>query len=123
MVEEIDETVRQCDLCTRNRISEKRQTNPLQLFPAKGPLVSVAMDVLGPLPGTKHGNRFLVAIAGRYSKVVKAVPLRTVTALAVARAFCDHWAYIYGPPVSFLTDNNPQLTARFLQAVCAELGI
>jgi hypothetical protein len=43
--------------------------------------------------------------------------------LSVARAFCDHWAYVYGPPVSLLTDNGPQFTAKFFQAVCAELEI
>jgi hypothetical protein len=47
----------------------------------------------------------------------------TVTALLVAQAFCDHWAYVYGPPVSLLTDNGPQFTAKFFQAVCSDLGI
>jgi RNase H-like domain found in reverse transcriptase/Reverse transcriptase (RNA-dependent DNA polymerase)/Integrase zinc binding domain/Chromo (CHRromatin Organisation MOdifier) domain/Integrase core domain len=123
MVEDVYETVRQCDACARNRISERKHTNKLQLFPAKGPLESVAMDILGPLPRTKHGNRFLLVISDRFSKVTKTVPLRTVTALSVARAFCDHWAYAYGPPLSLLTDNGPQFTAKFFLAVCAELGI
>jgi transposase InsO family protein len=81
------------------------------------------MDILGPLPRTKHGNRFLLVISDRYYKVTKTIPLRTVTALSVSRAFCDHWAYVYGPPVSLLADNGPQLTANFFQAFCAELGI
>jgi transposase InsO family protein len=81
------------------------------------------MDILGPLPRTKHGNRFLLVISDRYSKVTKTVPLRTVTVLSVARAFCDHWAYVYGPPISLLTDNGPQFTAKFFQAVCSEMGI
>jgi Integrase core domain/Integrase zinc binding domain len=123
IAEDVYETVRQCDLCARNRISEKRKTNPLKLFPANGPLKSVAVDILGPLPRTKHGSRFLLVISDRYSKVTKTVPLRTVTALSVARAFCDHWAYVYGPPVSLLTENGPQFTAKFFQAVCSELGI
>jgi transposase InsO family protein len=112
-----------CDVCARNHIAEKRKTNPLKLFPAKGPLESVAMDILGPLLRTKHGNIFLLVIADRYSKVKKTIPLRTVTALSVSRAFCDHLAYVYGPPVSLLTDNGPLFTAKFFQAVCAELGI
>jgi hypothetical protein len=81
------------------------------------------MDILGPLPRTKHGNRFLLVISDRYSKVTKTVSLRTVTAISVARAFCNHWANVYGPPVSLLTDTGPQFTAKFFQAVCGELGI
>jgi hypothetical protein len=56
IAEDVYETVRTCDVCARNRIAEKRKTNPLKLFPAKGPLESVAMDILGPLPRTKHDN-------------------------------------------------------------------
>lgn len=123
MAEDVYETIRQCDHCARNRITEKRHTNPLRLFPANGPLESVAMDILGPLPRTKHGNRFLLVITDRFSKVTKTVPLRTVTALSVARAFCDHWVYAYGPPISLLTDNGPQFTAKFFLAVCSELGV
>jgi Integrase zinc binding domain len=35
---DVYKTVRKCDLCARNRISERRKTNPLKLFPANGPL-------------------------------------------------------------------------------------
>jgi hypothetical protein len=76
IAEDVYETVRQCDLCVRNRISEKRKTNPLKLFPANGPLESVSMDILGPLPPTKPENRFLLVISDRYSKVTKTVPLQ-----------------------------------------------
>jgi transposase InsO family protein len=62
-------------------------------------------------------------IADRYTKVIRTVPLRTVTALSVARAFADQWVYVYGPPVSLLTENCPQFTAKFFQAACAELWI
>jgi transposase InsO family protein len=123
MAEDVYETVRQCDACARNRIAGLRHTTFLQLFPAKGPLESVAMDILWPLPRTEHGNRFLLVIADRYTKVTRTVPLRTLTALSVARAFVDQWVYVYVPPISLLTDNGPQFTATFFQAACAELGI
>jgi Integrase zinc binding domain len=74
IVEDIYETARQCDACARNRISERKHTNKLQLFHAKSPLESVAMDILGPLPRTKHGSRFLLVISDRFSKVTKTVP-------------------------------------------------
>jgi transposase InsO family protein len=121
MAEDVLETVRQCDACARNRITLSRRTNTLGLFPANSPFKSVAMDILGPLPKTRHGNRFLLVIADRYSKLTRTVPLRVTTALAVAKDFCDHWVFVFGPPVSLLTDNGPQFAAKFFQAACAEL--
>jgi Integrase zinc binding domain len=83
MAADVYETVKRCDVCARNRITERTRTNPLKLFPAKG--------TLEPLPKSKHGNRFLLVITDRYSKVTQTVPLRTITALSVARAFCEQW--------------------------------
>jgi Integrase zinc binding domain len=58
MAEDVYETVRKCDACARNRISKRRHTTVLQLIPAKGSLESVEMDILRPIPRTKHGNMF-----------------------------------------------------------------
>jgi Integrase zinc binding domain len=66
MAEDVLETVFQCDACARNRITLSRRTNPLGLFPANAPLQSVSMDILGPLPETRNGNRFMLVIADMY---------------------------------------------------------
>jgi hypothetical protein len=123
MSADVSETVRQCDVCARNRIKERRKTSPLKLFPASLPLEYVSIDLLGPLPKTAHGNRFLLVMTDRFSKLTRTVPLRTTSALVVAKAFCEHWVFCYGPPRYVLSDNGPQFTAKFFHAVCRELGI
>lgn len=123
MAADVTETVRSCTTCAKNRIKERTRTSFLKLFPASAPLEYVAIDILGPLPKTSHGNRFLLVMTDRFSKLTRTVPLRTTTALVCARAFCDHWVYSYGAPRHVLTDNGPQFTAKFFHAVCRELGI
>jgi hypothetical protein len=59
----------------------------------------------------------------RFSKLTRTIPLRTTSAFVVAKAFCDHWVFVYGPPRYILTDNGSQFTAKFFLAVCRELGI
>jgi hypothetical protein len=81
------------------------------------------MDILGPLPKTEHGNRFLLVISDRFSKLTRTVPLRTITALVVAKAFYDAWVFSYGPPRYLLTDNGTQFNAKVFLAVCRILGI
>jgi RNase H-like domain found in reverse transcriptase/Reverse transcriptase (RNA-dependent DNA polymerase)/Integrase zinc binding domain/Integrase core domain/Chromo (CHRromatin Organisation MOdifier) domain/Retroviral aspartyl protease len=123
MSTDISETVRRCVTCAKNRISERKRTSFLKLFPASEPLEYVSLDILGPLPKTEHGNRFLLVITDRFSKLTRTVPLRTITAFVVAKAFCEHWVFAYGPPRHALTDNGTQFTAKFFLAVCRELGI
>jgi hypothetical protein len=50
-------------------------------------------------------------------------PLRTITALGVAKVFCDARVFSYGPPRYLLTDKGTQFNAKFFLAVCRELGI
>lgn len=123
MYRAIEDTVRGCEHCARNNVQERTRVNHMKLFPANEPLEFVAIDILGPLPKTAHGNRFLLVISDRFSKLTRTVPMRTTTALAVAKAFCDHWIFAYGPPRFLLSDNGTQFTAKLFVEVCRELGI
>lgn len=46
----------------------------LILFPPTGPLEFIAVDIPGPLSRKKNGNRFVVIVNGRYSKIMRALP-------------------------------------------------
>ena len=68
-------TVRNCPECARNRIKLRKNTGQLQLFPAKAPLESVCIDLLGELIRTSRGHKYLLVITDRFSKLVRTVPL------------------------------------------------
>jgi hypothetical protein len=93
MYREIEDAVRSCEQCARNNVQERTRVNKMQQFTAQEPLQFVAIDILGPLPKTAHGNRFLPVISDRFSKLNRTIPMRTTTALAVAKAFCTHWVF------------------------------
>jgi Integrase zinc binding domain len=66
MAADVTETVRSCTTCAKNRIKERTRTSVLKLFPASVPLEYVAIDILGPLPRTSHGNMFLLVMTDRF---------------------------------------------------------
>ncbi|CDF32213.1 unnamed protein product [Chondrus crispus] len=123
MASDVQQTVADCRSCARVRGTQYRQQKKLTLFPAAGPLEFVAMDLYGPLPKTPHGNRHILVITDRFTKLCRAIPLRTTQAQQVAQTFLDAWVYPYGMPDTLLTDNGPQFTAKFFEAVCGLLGI
>ena len=120
---DIYSTVRQCLSCTRNRVAARKHRNEMRLFPPRIPLESVALDILGPLPRTNSGKRFVVVIADRFSKLCRVRALRSITAENLARTFAEDWVFVYGPPTTLLTDNGPQLTAKLFQETCRTLGV
>jgi Integrase zinc binding domain len=113
MYKDDEETVRLCTVWAKNRVTERKRTSFLKFLPADGPLEFVSMDILGPLPKTEHRNRSLLVISDRFSNLTRTVPLRTIFALVVAKAFGDAWVFSYGPPRYLLTDNRMQFNAKY----------
>ena len=83
----------------------------------------MSIDILGPLPKSKRGKRFLLVITDRFTKLTTVVALRNINAYSVAFAFCEAWIFKYGPPRSVLSDKGKQFTSRFFQSVCQLLGL
>ncbi len=115
--------VRNCRDCARERVSFRRVSKALRLFPARSPLEDVSLDILKELLRTPRGNRYLLVITCRFSKLTRVVPLKRVRAWDIAHAFVTHWVFPYGAPWTLLSENGKQLTAKFFQHVCSVLGV
>jgi len=104
MVTDIYNTITKCTTCAQNRLSLRRHTSPLTLFPATEPLTVQLEDIFGPIPATKSGNRIILVITDRFSKLTKCVALRRISAISVASAIIDAWVACCGPPDRILSD-------------------
>ncbi|CDF36773.1 unnamed protein product [Chondrus crispus] len=109
--------------CARERVKLRRNTKEMKLFTPNAPLEFVAIDILEELITTKRGNGYILVISDRYSKLVRTVPLKKITAVHIAQAFVHLWVFIYGPPIKLLSDNDTQFTPPFFQNICRILGI
>ena len=78
---------------------------------------------MGELIRTPRGNKYLLVMCDRFSKLVRTRPLKRVTALAVAEAFVTHWVLVYGPPADLLSDNGSQFASRLFISICRILGV
>ena len=112
-----------CQLCAHARGSLYKHQRYLKLFPEAGPLEFVAMDLLGPVQRTASGDEHLLVITDRFSKTTRAIPMKSTTAVTVAKALFDHWVDPYGAPFYVLTDYGPQFVDKFFEAVCSMLGL
>ena len=117
MAMDVYNTVIQCSSCAKERIALRKHSSFLRLFPDQKPLEFIAIEILEPLPRSSSGNRYLLAITYRFSKMVQTAPHRSITADAVAKAFCEAWVFKFGPPALLLFDNGGQFTSKFFQHV------
>jgi len=112
-----------CPTCAKNRLMGTQSTALMRLFPATEPFADLAIYLLGPLPRTPEGYDYILVIRDRFSKVMRAVSLKDISALGVLLTFLDTWVAIYGIPDSVLLDNGPQFAAVLWQGVLKALGI
>ena len=123
MAADIQATVRICHACAKNRIRLRKQTNPLKAFPATVPLRHVSIDILGALKKIKQGNRWVLVMTDRFTKLTQVVPMKKITAQHVAIAFVEHWVFKYGPPKTLLSDNGSNFASKFFQRMCSYIGV
>ena len=95
--------------------------SPLTLFPATEPVTDLSVDIFWPIAATKAGNRFILDISDRFSKLTKGVAIRRITAISVASAIFDARVACYGPPDRILADQGPQCMSNVM-AVMKVLG-
>ena len=100
-----------------------KKTMPLHLFPPSEPLEYISIDVMGPLPTTSAGNKYLLVIVDRFSKLAAAVPLKKQDSDHTCSALLDRWFSYYGLPIAILSDDGSNFSSKFTQVFKKTLGV
>ncbi len=88
------------------------------LFPARAPFEDVFFDILGELLRTPRGNRYLLKITSRLSKLTGVVPLKRARVWDIFHAFDTQLVSRYGAPRTLLSANSKQMVVGF-SSMCA----
>ena len=123
MLEDIKLYIKHCETCALSKKVKTTKEGYLQLFSAKEPFEMVAIDIIGPLPLTMKGNRYILSVIDRFSRMVKLIPLQTITAANIALEFKDNWLLQHGIPQQILSDRGSQFTGSIFHILCKVFGI
>lgn len=123
MEEQIRNFVRACRVCQERRTPAGLQVPLAEVAEVSRPFEQVSLDIVGPLPTTKTGNRYMLTIIDWFSRYAEAVPLKDQTAEVCARAFVEHLILRHGAPDRVLTDQGRNFTSELFKRVCKNLGI
>ena len=77
------------------------------------PFERIAMDIVGPLPMSSRGNRFILVICDYATRYPEAVALRHIDAVSVAGELLKLFSRV-GVPKEILTDQGAYFTSRLL---------
>ena len=116
MEKDITEYVCQCDLCMRFKL-HKHQHPPAKQWPiAQGKLYRIHMDLVGPLPRSADGKRYIAVISDQLTRYVCTEVLTDKSAMAVATAL-QKFISIFGCPNDLVTNQGTEFMNETLEEV------
>ena len=119
---EVKEYVRSCGGCQLASRKDKARA-PLQPLQVETePFHKVAFDIVGPLPKSSSGFRYILTMMDLYSKFPAAVPLKRVDNFSVLEAMMSVFA-CYGLPKILLTDQGSVFTSKLTREMCRQFKI
>ena len=114
--------VKMCAGCQR----AARNTNaraPLQPLPCVSePFEKVAFDLVGPLPRTASGNKYILTMMCLFTKYPEAIPLRRVDNQTVLEAMIEIFSR-HGLPKTILTDQGSVFMSKLTGQLWELLGV
>jgi len=119
---DVERYVKGCEKCQRRKTPVKLKPPLQEPEHPRYPFQQVSIDVVGPLPRTSRGYRYLLTLIDQFSKYAEAVPLVGQTAEEVARAFVENLVLRHGVPAQVVTDQGRNFTSNLFREVCRLLG-
>ena len=71
----VEQYVKSCETCIRRKPPPRAKRAPMKLTGAGYPMERIAKDILGPLPESQNGNRYILVISDFFTKWVEAFPI------------------------------------------------
>ncbi|KAJ9534862.1 hypothetical protein QJQ45_017255 [Haematococcus lacustris] len=121
MRKDVEDYVRQCDACQRNKPSTRLKAGKLQPLSIPGRRwESISMDMIVKLPNSgKQNYDSIMVYVDRLSKMVHLVPTHeAISAADAARLFYREVVRLHGLPASVVSDRGPIFNSQYWRHVC-----
>lgn len=115
--------IKSCDSCTARKLSRKKNRAPLGTYLVGEPMERVAIDILGPLPLSKSGKRYILVMADCFTKWTESVAIPNQEAKTVAEAFVNHFVCRFGVPLQLHSDQGKCFESKLFHEMCSLLDI
>lgn len=125
MKEDLINYIKTCVSCNQRKTTHvENKPVPLQISNTPHrPFEHVALDIVGPLPLTIKGNKYLLTFQDVFTKYPEAFPIPEQSVNTVARTFVSKIICRHGCPDSLTTDLGTNFTSNLFTEVCKLLNI
>jgi len=121
--QDVEHWCESCKVCLAKKGPADKGKSSLQIYNAGAPFERIQLDILGPLPISSSGNRYLLVITDCFTKWVEAFPLRNIRTKTIAEVFVNQVIARFGVPLELHTDQGRNFESRMFLDLTQLLGI
>ena len=123
MTTSVHEWCQTCNSCMSRKGPQHARQGALENMKAGYPLEIMAMDIVGPLPTSKTGNKYILVISDYFTKWAEAIGIPNQEAITVATKLVDHVFCRLSIPTQLHSDMGAQFESQLIKDISALLGI
>ena len=120
---DVDNHCKTCQKCGERNPPSRKARAPLQIDNTGYPMQRVAMDIVGPLPSTERGNRYILVVVDYFTKWPEAFAIQNQETRTVAQKLVDEWVSRYGVMQQLHSDQGKNFASETFKELTDILGV
>ena len=120
---DITDWCRQCSACQKRKNPQRKFRAPMKQYQVGLPMERVAIDILGPLPESYQGNKYIMIVTDYFTRWTEAFAIPNQKASTIACTLVSQFISRFGIPRQIHTDQGTQFESYLFQDLCRLLDI
>jgi hypothetical protein len=123
MYKDVRAWILDCDHCTTKKSFPDKKMGLMKSISTNRPFQIVGTDILGPLPASNSGNRYILTFTDHFTKWVEGYAIPEASAKQIAQHFVKEIVFRHGCPERLLSDRGPAFIGELMTEITHELEI
>ena len=112
-----------CEQCSRKKNPNPTKVAPMEIVRSGFPMERIAFDILGPLPVTERGNKYILVISDYFTKWTESFAMPNMEAKTCAQILVEGVIVRFGVPNAIHSDQGRQFESQLFAETCQILQI
>ena len=112
-----------CEICQKGKEPIPSKRAPMQVARSGYPMERIAVDIMGELPETERGNKYVLVVSDYFTKWTECYPMPNMEAATVAKLLVEQLFTRFGVPEQIHSDQGRQFESNLFAEMCKLLQI
>ncbi|CAC5398946.1 unnamed protein product [Mytilus coruscus] len=108
-------------MCTSKKQPPRRAKSKIKQYHVGAPMERMALDIIGPFPLSKKGNKYALIVSDYFTRWVEGYPMPDVE--TIIDNFANNFVCRFGVPRQVHTDQGRQFESALFKELCTRLCI